>query len=80
MYEIFHESLPFFARIDDPVFWNDRERMKTLIELYEHYEWVMEPTTYIMDWSILPYPETYFSRVFYVFYFCQRLFIIFNVF
>jgi hypothetical protein len=35
---LFHETLPFFARIDDVAFWIDRERVKTLIELYEHYE------------------------------------------
>jgi hypothetical protein len=32
------EKLPFFARVDDAAFWSDRERVKTLIELYESFE------------------------------------------
>jgi len=31
----------YFARVDDSAFWADRERVKTLIELYEHFLHVM---------------------------------------
>ena len=27
----------YFSRVDDSAFWADRERVKTLIELYKHY-------------------------------------------
>ena len=45
---VYHETLPFFARIDDIAFWTDRERVKTLIDLYEHYEclWNLRSTDY----------------------------------
>ncbi len=34
----FTDQQTFFARVDESVFWTDRERVTTLILLYEHYE------------------------------------------
>jgi len=33
----FSDKQQYFARVDDAAFWSDRERVKTMIDLYEHY-------------------------------------------
>ena len=38
MEDSFAEQQTFFARVNDSIFGADRERVKTIIDLYEHYE------------------------------------------
>jgi len=35
--DTFKQKDRYFARVDDSYFWGDRERVKTLTELYESY-------------------------------------------
>ena len=39
---------PYFARVDDNAFWGDRERVRTMIELYEKNSclWNVKSTEY----------------------------------
>jgi len=39
---------PYFARVDDSAFWGDRERVRTMIELYEKNSclWNVKSTEY----------------------------------
>ena len=38
MEDSFAEQHTFFARLNDSIFLADRERVKTITDLYEHYE------------------------------------------
>jgi hypothetical protein len=33
-----HDSFAYYARVEEAVFWSDRERVKTLIDLYNSYD------------------------------------------
>jgi len=35
--QTFSDKQHYFARVDDAAFWSDRERVKTMKDLYEHY-------------------------------------------